>query len=97
MKLIIHAPTEAALGRAKRNLKNLLAADGGTEVVLVLNGAAAVAWVHNPDPECLRHIVLCENSLAAAQLSTRVSERTTPAAIQYIMQRQHEGWAYFRS
>ena len=39
-KLIVHAPTVAALARARRNVANLLKADPEATVELVVNGAA---------------------------------------------------------
>ena len=50
-KLLIHAPTAKALGRARRNLVNLLAAQPAAHVELVANGAAVAAALAQPAAE----------------------------------------------
>lgn len=97
MKLIIHAPTVAALARAQRNLVNLLRADPNATVELVVNGTAVGEAIDNPDPSCAPHVVLCENSLQAADREKPPGMRSTAAAIHHIAQRQSEGWGYFRA
>lgn len=97
MKLIIHAPTAAALTRAKRNLQNLVKADRSVEIELVINGEAVATEMTNPDDEFRDYLVVCENSLAAAKLDAPANVKKTPAAILHILKRQSEGWAYFRA
>jgi intracellular sulfur oxidation DsrE/DsrF family protein len=96
-RLIIHAPTRAALTRARRNLANLLAADPAAKVELVVNGEAAKAEIEDPDPTTRPYLVLCRNSLNAAGLTPPDDARVTQAAVLYIAERQAEGWAYFRA
>jgi intracellular sulfur oxidation DsrE/DsrF family protein len=96
-KLIVHAPTVAALHRAQRNLVNLLAAEPDATVELVVNGEAAIEAIDSPNPTTGGYVVLCENSLRAAGRQEPRGFRTVPAAIHYIAQRQAEGWSYFRA
>ncbi len=49
MRLIVHAPTHAALLRARRNIRNLLLAAPDVEVELVLNGEAVRSELESPD------------------------------------------------
>lgn len=97
MRLIIHAPTAAALHRARRNLANLLAAEPDAEVELVANGEAAVEAIEKPDHASQQYLVLCENSLRAASLEKPPEFRTTPAAVSYVARLQADGWSYFRA
>jgi uncharacterized protein len=97
VRLLIHAPTEAALNRAHRNLANLLVTDPQAEVELVVNGDAVRAALEKPVPASMPYLVLCENSLTRAGLGKPEGTRTTPAAIVHVAQRQTQGWSYFRS
>ena len=97
MQLIIHAPTVAALERARRNLANLLVSEPNAEVELVVNGAAAIEAVRHPNPEIAPYCVVCENTLRTANLEVPNELRTTEAAIVHIAHRQAEGWSYFRA
>lgn len=96
-RLIVHAPTAAALERARRNIVNLLAAEPDATVELVVNAQAVGEAIYNPDPITDGHLVLCENSLRAAGLEGPTDCRSVPAAIAYIARRQAEGWSYFRA
>lgn len=96
-KLVIHAPTVGAWRRAQRNLTNLLAVEPEAIVELVVNAEAAVAAIAAPDPSVSRYVVVCENSLRAANVDLPPGFRSTPVAISHISQRQAEGWAYFRA
>lgn len=96
-KLIVHAPTVAALHRARRNIVNLLAAEPGAMVELVVNAAAVAEAIASPDQATDRYLVLCENSLRAASLAKPPDCRSVPAAVSYIAYRQAAGWSYFRA
>ena len=97
IRLVIHAPTKAALERARRNLRNLLAADPDAQVELVANGAAVRVAVEEPDAGSDGHLVLCRNSLRAADLAAPQGIATADAAVLHIARRQAEGWGYFRA
>jgi len=97
IRLLVHAPTVAALNRARRNIVNLLAAEPDATVELVVNAGAAAEAIASPDPATDSHLVLCENSLRAAGLEKPTDCRSVPAAVAYIARRQAEGWSYFRA
>ncbi|HAE00417.1 MAG TPA: hypothetical protein DCL95_10315 [Rhodospirillaceae bacterium] len=97
MKLIVHAPTPDALIRARRNIQNLLRANPDAQVELVINGKAVPEALAAPDPDTDPYLVLCQNSLKAANLAAPEGYRIEAAAIEYIARRQMEGWAYFRA
>ena len=96
-RLVIHAPTAAALHRAYRNLANLRDKEPEALIELVVNGEAVAVAINASDPRSTEYVVLCENSLQAAGLTTPTGFRTVPAAIHHISQRQAEGWSYFRA
>jgi len=97
VKLIVHAPTPAALARARRNVVNLLAADPDAEIELVVNGEGAGAALESPDPSTDKYLLVCANSLAASGVPAPVGTRTVGAAVLHIAQRQADGWSYFRA
>lgn len=97
LRLIVHAPTAAALARARRNVINLLAAEASAEVELVANAEAVRAALEQSDPETDGILVLCANSLSRNGLAPPAGVKTVAAAVQHIARRQAEGWAYFRA
>jgi NitT/TauT family transport system ATP-binding protein len=56
LRLLIHAPTVAALARARSNARNLLRADPTAEVEIVVNGGAVAAAIETGEvePQLLR-------------------------------------------
>ena len=48
LRLVIHAPTEAALARARANAANLLRAEPAAAVEIVINGPAVAAALASP-------------------------------------------------
>lgn len=96
IRLLIHAPTPAALERARRNAANLKKAAPQAQVEIVANAgavAAALAESHATD----EHLLLCANTLAATGAQAPATLRTVPAAVLHLAQRQGEGWAYIRA
>ena len=95
--LLIHAPTATALTRGRNNLRNLLKAEPDTKVELIVNGEGARQALSEPDSETDQYLLLCENSLKAANLIAPDDIRTVNAAVHHIALRQSEGWGYFRA
>lgn len=97
LQVMIHAPTRAALMRARGNVANLLAADSAVTIELVINNEAVGAALAERDDATAPYLVICENSLRAAGLAAPDGVRTTPAAVLHIVRRQAQGWLYFRA
>ncbi len=95
LRLLIHAPTVAALARARSNARNLLRADPTAEDEIVVNGGAVAAAIETGEVE--PQLLLCSNSLAAQGLVAPSEARTVDAAVLYIAMRQQSGWAYMRA
>lgn len=96
-KLVIHAPSPAALKRGQANLRNLLARRAAVNVELVVNGPAMADALDIDDDLVSPRLVLCGNSLKAQGLSAPEGVRVVPAAVEYLFDRQTEGWAYIRA
>jgi NitT/TauT family transport system ATP-binding protein len=96
LRLIIHAPTAAALARARRNAANLLNACPDAQVRIVANGEAVAAALDSPDAETDGLLALCGNTLAKLG---RIAGALTvvPAAVVAIAEAQAGGWAYMRA
>ncbi|MCH4565191.1 MULTISPECIES: DsrE family protein [Halomonas] len=96
LRVLLHAPTPQALGRARRNARNLLDARPAAEVLIIANGgavAAALAQSDDTDP----HLRLCRNSLKAQGLDNAAGIGEIDAAVVTLAERQAEGWAYIRA
>lgn len=97
MKLVIHAPTPAALEHARNNAANALKAAPDTEVCLILNAGAVAAALSTPHPMD-SHTLLCRITLDRMELELRAPLTVTegPAVLE-IAKRQQEGWIYIRA
>lgn len=96
LQLIIHAPTEAALQRARRNAANLQAAAPEAQIEIVINGPAVAAALDTPDATdgLLR---ICGNTLANIHRDLPAGRQCVPAAVLHIAERQRDGWGYMRA
>lgn len=97
LRVVIHAPTAAALKRARSNARNLLRAEPDVQVRIIANAEAAAAALTTPDAETDQHLALCLNSLKAQGLSAPVGIATVPAAVVELARLQADGWAYIRA
>lgn len=97
LRVVLHAPTAAALTRARSNLRNLLAAAPDTEVRIVANADGVAAALAEPDATADRHLLLCENTLRNRSLSAPDGIDTVPVAVHALATMQRDGWAYIRA
>lgn len=97
LRVILHAPTEAALVRAQSNARNLLAAEPGAEVEIVVNAGAVVAATAISDAGVIPLLTICQNSLTRQGLVAPPGLRVVAVAVVHIARRQGEGWAYIRA
>lgn len=95
--LIIHAPTEAALKRARSNYRNYRKLKPDVEIVIVVNGPAARTVIDLPDEDTDNVLLLCENSLIAQNLTAPPNIKTIRAAIVALDEMQLAGWRYVRA
>lgn len=98
LRIVLHAPTPAALARARRNAANLAQAAPDTTVRILLNAAAVAAALDEPDQALDRLTLVCPNSLKA--IGRSASEPLTvlqgPGVLE-LARMQAEGWRYIRA
>lgn len=97
LRVVLHAPTEAALGRARANARNLRAAQADSEIVIVVNADGVRAALETRDRDTDRYLRVCANTLAARDLVAPDHLTTVLAAVETLAQLQIEGWAYIRA
>jgi len=96
MRLVLHAPTEGALRRARSEARHLLASVPEAEIEIVVNADGARAAIQTADPDTDGLIVYCGKSLHEQGLSAPPAP-VVSAALRYIAERQATGWAYIRA
>lgn len=97
LRLLIHAPTAAALARARSNARNLLAAAPEAEVEILANAEAAMAALETPDRATDPLLLVCANSLRARNAPLPDHLRRVEAAVLHAARRQAQGWGYWRA
>jgi NitT/TauT family transport system ATP-binding protein len=96
MRLVLHAPTEGALRRARSSARALLASLPEAEIEIVVNAEGVRAAIDTSDPATDGLIVYCGNSLRQQGLPTPHAP-VVSAAVRYLAERQAAGWAYIRA
>ena len=96
MRLVIHAPTEGALRRARSSARHLLTSVPEAEIEIVVDAEGARAAIETSDPETDGLVVYCGASLRQRGLSAPPAP-VVSSAIRYIVERQATGWAYVRA
>ena len=97
MRVILHAPTAAALTRARSGVRQILRQQPDAEVRIIANaqGVAAALALREPGTDPL--LVLCESTLTAKRLRRPQHLATTPSAVVTIAELQAQGWRYIRA
>lgn len=97
LQLVIHAPDEASLARARSNARNLLAAAPDARCEIVVNAEAVLVAMDQRDPSTDGFIRLCGNTLRNKVLEAPGDLETVPAAVLHLAERQAAGWQYIRA
>jgi NitT/TauT family transport system ATP-binding protein len=98
MKLLLHAPTPAALERARRNAANARRDRPNLQIAIIVNGGAVAAALDTADPRGTDPmLVYCENTLKGLGRHPPHGARTVPAAILALVDWQADGWTYVRA
>jgi uncharacterized protein len=98
IQILLHAPSAAALQRARSNAANLARAVPPPLVRIVVNGDAVAATLDQPDAASDALTLVCPNTLqkigrtAAAPLT--ILDRGAVLAIAHM---QRKGWCYVRA
>jgi NitT/TauT family transport system ATP-binding protein len=94
--VVLHAPNEVALQRARNNAANLEQASPDAQIEIVVNAggvAAALSQSHPTD----RLLVFCRNTLDNTGQEAGPGATVVPSAVLHLVERQRDGWAYIRS
>jgi len=97
LRVLIHAPTQAAVTRARNNAVNLKRDAPDAEVLIIANaeGVAAVLDTPRADTEGLTR--LCANTLHKLGRRAPHAFQTVDSAILAIARMQESGWLYVRA
>lgn len=98
LKVILHAPTPAALERARKNAVNLLREAPDAELRIILNAEAVKAALDQAHAEVDIHTWVCPTTLTRIGRENRppLQVMAGPAVIE-IARMQQTGWVYIRS
>lgn len=98
IRAIFHAPTAAALQRARRNAANLRQAEPSAEVRIIVNADGVAAALDAPDPaaDALTH--LCPNTLRnIGRTATAPLAVLDQPSVLALCRLQEQGWCYIRA
>ena len=98
LRILLHAPTAAALVRARNNVANLVKGAPQAAVRIVVNAGAVAAALDAPDAMADALTLVCANTLnkigrAAPEPLTVLDE----GAVLALARMQGEGWRYVRA
>jgi len=98
LQIIIHAPTAAALERARNNAGNILGYAPQTVVKIIANAQAVSAAIESAPHAQDAVTYLCPMTLQKNNLTCpeRLKQAEGPAAL-WIAQLQQAGWTYIRA
>ncbi|AQV93910.1 hypothetical protein BJN34_08400 [Cupriavidus necator] len=98
LRIVLHAPTAAALARARSNATNLRKNSPQTTVRIVVNSEAVEAALDVPDSSSDALTLVCPNTLAKIGREARAPFTVLPeGAVLALARRQREGWCYVRA
>ena len=98
LRTVLHAPSSAALARARSNALNLRREAPDAEVRIVLNADAVAAALDAPHPRTDALTWLCPNTLAKSGRSAAAPLQVLPVgAVLALAQMQQQGWVYLRA
>ncbi|WP_417276099.1 hypothetical protein [Castellaniella sp.] len=98
LKVILHAPTPAALERARHNAINLRREVPEADVRIIVNAQAVAAALDEAHPELDALTWVCPNTLARIDRESRPPLRLLDrAAVLEIAYLQRDRWTYIRA
>lgn len=98
LKVLQHAPTSAALQRARNDAMNLRRDAPEVDIHIVVNAEAVAAALDQAHAEADAFTWVCPNTLARLNKESRAPLRVLDrAAILELVRLQQDGWIYIRS
>ena len=97
LRILLHAPTAAALTRAHNNANNIAADVPAAEVRIVVNGEAVAAVLEAPNVILSTRTLVCPNTLGRMDRNAPSPLVVLPqgAALSLALMQQ-EGWCFVR-
>jgi uncharacterized protein len=95
--VLIHAPTAAAVVRARNNAANLLAAESQALVRILVNAEGVAAVLDTPREDTDPLTLVCAKTLDRIGRSASAPLQVIPASIVALAQMQRDGWIYIRA
>jgi intracellular sulfur oxidation DsrE/DsrF family protein len=98
IQILLHAPTPAALARARSNANNLLKQSPALQVRILLNADAVAAALDTPDEAADALTLLCPNTLQRIGRQARAPFAVLQeGSVLALARMQGEGWRYIRA
>lgn len=98
LKVLFHAPTPAALQRARNNAMNVRREDPEADVRIIVNAEAVASALDQGHPDMDVLTWVCPNTLARTNRENRKPLRLLDGAAALELARlQQNGWVYIRS
>lgn len=98
LRIVLHAPSAAALARARSNAANLIKGAPQAVVQIVVNGDAVATALNEPDAMADTLTLVCPNTLAKiARNAPAPLTVLTEGAVLALANMQLEGWCYVRA
>ena len=98
LKIILHAPTPAALGRARNNAINVMREAPDAQVRIVVNAQAVAAVLDAAEEEMDALTWLCPVTLLRTNRESRAPLQVlSGAAVLEVARMQKGGWVYIRA
>lgn len=96
-RILIHAPTQHSVTRARNNAANLRKLEPEAEVVILANADGVAAVLDQPREDTDPFTLVCENTLSRIGRTAQAPLRTVPSSVVAIASMQAEGWLYLRA
>ena len=97
LRILLHAPSAAALQRARRSALDVLKVRPDTQIEILADAEGAEAALVRHEEATDHLVVLCEASLRRSGLGPPEGRRTAPLAALLLVHRQAEGWTYIHA
>jgi NitT/TauT family transport system ATP-binding protein len=97
LRILIHAPTQGAVARARNNAANLKKDAPDAEVAIIVNAEGVTAVLDAPRTDTDSLTLVCGNTLQKLGRSAPDAMQTVDAAISAIARMQGDGWLYVRA
>ena len=97
MKVIIHAPTQPSLARARSIADELLKTPSEGSIRILAVGSGVAAALDKPEPDTDRLLILCARTLERLGAQPPLGAETCVDTHYMLLRLQRKGWLYIRA